>query len=127
MSGAQSSPAGSRVRIVEERLLSNDWYVLKKTTFDYRCRDGRWERQSRETYDRGNGAVLLLFNAERSTVVLIRQFRLPAFMNGCMDGLLVEACAGLLDGEDPNTCIRRRPRKKRVSGSDRPARSWRLT
>jgi nudix-type nucleoside diphosphatase (YffH/AdpP family) len=107
MSGAQSSPAGSRVRIVEERLLSNDWYVLKKTTFDYRCRDGRWERQSRETYDRGNGAVLLLFNAERSTVVLIRQFRLPAFMNGCMDGLLVEACAGLLDGEDPNTCIRR--------------------
>jgi GDP-mannose pyrophosphatase NudK len=107
MSGAQSSPAGSRVRIVEERLLSNDWYVLKKTTFDYRCRDGRWERQSRETYDRGNGAVLLLFNAERSTVVLIRQFRLPAFLNGCMDGLLVEACAGLLDGEDPNTCIRR--------------------
>jgi GDP-mannose pyrophosphatase NudK len=99
--------SGSRVRIVEERLLSNDWYVLKKTTFDYCCRDGRWERQSRETYDRGNGAVLLLFNAERSTVVLIRQFRFPAFMNGCMDGLLVEACAGLLDGEDPSTCIRR--------------------
>jgi nudix-type nucleoside diphosphatase (YffH/AdpP family) len=99
--------SGSRVRIVEERVLSDDWYVLKKTTFDYRCRDGRWERQSRETYDRGNGAVLLLFNAERSTVVLIRQFRFPAFMNGCMDGLLVEACAGLLDGEDPSTCIRR--------------------
>jgi nudix-type nucleoside diphosphatase (YffH/AdpP family) len=107
MSGAQSSPAGSPVRIVEERLLSDDWYVLKKTTFEYRCRDGRWERQSRETYDRGNGAVLLLFNVERSTVVLIRQFRFPAFMNGCIDGLLVEACAGLLDGEDPNTCIRR--------------------
>ena len=107
MSGAPSSPAGSRVRIVEERLLSDDWYVLKKTTFDYRCQDGRWERQSRETYDRGNGAVLLLFNVERSTVVLIRQFRFPAFMNGCIDGLLVEACAGLLDGEDPNTCIRR--------------------
>jgi nudix-type nucleoside diphosphatase (YffH/AdpP family) len=107
VSADQSASAGSRVRIVEERLLSDDWYVLKKTTFDYRCRDGRWERQSRETYDRGNGAVLLLFNAERSTVVLIRQFRFPAFMNGCMDGLLVEACAGLLDGEDPNTCIRR--------------------
>jgi GDP-mannose pyrophosphatase NudK len=99
--------SGSRVRIVEERLLSDDWYVLKKTTFDYRCRDGRWERQSRETYDRGNGAVLLLFNVERSTVVLIRQFRFPAFMNGCVDGLLVEACAGLLDGDDPHTCIRR--------------------
>jgi GDP-mannose pyrophosphatase NudK len=107
MSGAPSSPAGSRVRIVEERLLSDDWYVLKKTTFEYRCRDGRWERQSRETYDRGNGAVLLLFNVDRSTVVLIRQFRFPAFMNGCIDGLLVEACAGLLDGEDPHTCIRR--------------------
>lgn len=103
---SEPSPT-SRVRILEERLLSDDWYVLKKTTFDYRCRDGRWERQSRETYDRGNGAVLLLFNAERSTVVLIRQFRFPAFMNGCIDGLLVEACAGLLDGEDPNTCIRR--------------------
>ena len=107
MSGAPSSPAGSRVRVVEERLLSDDWYVLKKTTFEYRCRDGRWERQSRETYDRGNGAVLLLFNVDRSTVVLIRQFRFPAFMNGCIDGLLVEACAGLLDGEDPHTCIRR--------------------
>jgi len=104
---SEPSPTGSRVRILEERLLSDDWYVLKKTTFEYRCRDGRWERQSRETYDRGNGAVLLLFNVDRSTVVLIRQFRFPAFMNGCIDGLLVEACAGLLDGEDPHTCIRR--------------------
>jgi nudix-type nucleoside diphosphatase (YffH/AdpP family) len=107
MSGTQRIPASSRVRIIEERLLSDDWYILKKTTFEYRCRDGRWERQSRETYDRGNGAVLLLFNVERSTVVLIRQFRFPAFINGCDDGLLVEACAGLLDGEDPHTCIRR--------------------
>jgi len=104
---SEPSLTGSRVRILEERLLSDDWYVLKKTTFEYRCRDGRWERQSRETYDRGNGAVLLLFNVDRSTVVLIRQFRFPAFMNGCIDGLLVEACAGLLDGEDPHTCIRR--------------------
>ncbi len=96
-----------RVRILEERLLSDDWYVLKKTTFEYRCRDGRWETQSRETYDRGNGAVLLLFNAERATVVLTRQFRFPAYVNGCSDGLLIEACAGLLDGEDPHTCIRR--------------------
>jgi nudix-type nucleoside diphosphatase (YffH/AdpP family) len=95
------------VRILEERLLSDDWYILKKTTFEYRYRDGHWQRQSRETYDRGNGAVLLLFNVERSTVVLIRQFRLPAFVNGCSDGLLIEACAGLLDGDDPQTCIRR--------------------
>jgi nudix-type nucleoside diphosphatase (YffH/AdpP family) len=96
-----------RVRIVEERLLSDDWYTLKKVTFDYRRRDGRWQRQSREAYDRGNGAVLLLFSADRGTVVLTRQFRLPAFLNGCPDGLLIEACAGLLDGDDPHTCIRR--------------------
>ena len=95
------------VRIVEERVLSDDWYILKNTTFDYRRRDGRWQRQSRETYDRGNGAVLLLFNAAQDTVVLTRQFRFPAYVNGCRDGLLVEACAGLLDGEDPHTCIRR--------------------
>jgi nudix-type nucleoside diphosphatase (YffH/AdpP family) len=107
MSGTQSSSTSSRVRIIEERLLSDDWYVLKKTTFEYRCRDGRWEKQSRETYDRGNGAVLLLFNVEHATVVLIRQFRFPTFINGSDDGLLVEACAGLLDGEDPHTCIRR--------------------
>jgi len=65
------------------------------------------QRQSRETYDRGNGAVLLLFNVDRATVVLTRQFRFPAYVNGCPDGLLIEACAGLLDGEDPTTCIRR--------------------
>jgi nudix-type nucleoside diphosphatase (YffH/AdpP family) len=107
VSAAENSSDSDRVRIIEERLLSDDWYVLKKTTFDYRCRDGRWQRQSRETYDRGNGAVLLLFNAERGTVVLTRQFRFPAYVNGCPDGLLIEACAGLLDGEDPHTCIRR--------------------
>jgi GDP-mannose pyrophosphatase NudK len=107
MSGIERSSNSARVRILEERLLSDDWYILKKTTFEYRCRDGHWRRQSRETYDRGNGAVLLLFNVARSTVVLIRQFRFPAFVNGCSDGLLIEACAGLLDGDDPQTCIRR--------------------
>ena len=102
-----AAAAGTRVRIIEARVLSDDWYVLKKTTFEYRCRNGQWQKQSRETYDRGNGAVLLLFNAERATVVLTRQFRFPAYVNGCADGLLIEACAGLLDGEDPQTCIRR--------------------
>jgi GDP-mannose pyrophosphatase NudK len=102
-----AAAAGTRVRIIEARVLSDDWYVLKKTTFEYRCRDGQWQKQSRETYDRGNGAVLLLFNAERATVVLTRQFRFPAYVNGCADGLLIEACAGLLDGQDPQTCIRR--------------------
>src|SRR5579872_3032674 len=95
------------VQILEQRVLSDDWYVLKKTRFKYRRRDGRWQELVRETYDRGNGAVLLLFNAAKETVVLTRQFRFPAYVNGCADGLLVEACAGLLDGEDPLACIGR--------------------
>jgi nudix-type nucleoside diphosphatase (YffH/AdpP family) len=101
-----------RVRVLSVETLSDDWYVLKKTTFEWRRRDGQWQRQSRETYDRGNGAVLLLFNAGRRSVVLTRQFRYPAFVNGCADGLLVEACAGLLDGDDAEACIRREAREE---------------
>lgn len=97
----------SRVKVIDMQVLSDHWYVLKKATFDYLRRDGTWQRQVRETYDRGNGAVLLLFNAHNATVVLTRQFRFPAFANGCADGMLIEACAGLLDGDDPETCIRR--------------------
>ena len=100
-------PPHPRVRIVEERLLSDHWYTLKTTRFDYLRRDGSWHQQNRETYDRGNGAVLLLFNATRASVVLTRQFRFPVYVNGCADGMLVEACAGLLDGQDPHACIRR--------------------
>jgi nudix-type nucleoside diphosphatase (YffH/AdpP family) len=99
--------AAPSIRIVEERTLSDDWYLLKKTTFEQRRRDGQWQRVSRETYDRGNGAVLLLVDARRGTVVLTRQFRFPAYVNGCADGMLIEACAGLLDGADPLECIRR--------------------
>ena len=99
-------PASSaRVRIVDTRLLSHHWYVLRTISFDYLRRNGQWQRQHREAYDRGNGAVLLLFDATRQTVVLTRQFRLPAYLNGCADGMLIEACAGLLDGDDPETCI----------------------
>lgn len=100
-------PAEPRVIVQDVTVLSDNWYVLKKTTFDYLRRDGSWQRQSRETYDRGNGAVLLLFNARNGTVVLTRQFRFPTFVNGNADGMMVEACAGLLDGDDPETCIRR--------------------
>jgi nudix-type nucleoside diphosphatase (YffH/AdpP family) len=100
-------PSTDRVQILEEHVLSKDWYVLKKTKFRRRRRDGRWQELVRETYDRGNGAVLLLFNVDRGAVVLTRQFRFPAYVNGSADGLLVEACAGLLDGEDPLACIRR--------------------
>jgi len=96
-----------RVRIISTQVLSNDWYVLKKNVFDYQRRDGSWQRQSRETYDRGNGATILLYNRERKTVILTRQFRFPAFVNGTLDGMLIEACAGLLDQDDAATCIRR--------------------
>lgn len=100
-------PANERVRIVEQRVLADDWFVLKKTTFDYRHSNGRWQRLQRETYDRGDGAALLLFNRARGTVVLIRQFRFPAYANGLADGMLVESCAGLLDNEAPEVAIRR--------------------
>lgn len=96
-----------RVRLHAVQTLSDHWYTLRKVTFDLRRRDGQWQTLSREAYDRGNGAALLLFDPRRRTVVLTRQFRLPAFLNGSSDGMLVEACAGLLDGEDPETCIRR--------------------
>jgi nudix-type nucleoside diphosphatase (YffH/AdpP family) len=96
-----------RVRIIETETLSEDWYVLKKTTFDYRQRNGTWSRQNRETYDRGNGATILLYDPDARTVLLTRQFRLPAYVNGHPDGMLIEAPAGLLDGDDPAEAIRR--------------------
>jgi nudix-type nucleoside diphosphatase (YffH/AdpP family) len=95
------------VRVLDSQVLSDHWYTLKKTSFEYLRRNGTWQQQTRETYDRGNGAVLLLFNRLQGTVVLTRQFRFPAFVNGSADGMLVEACAGLLDGDDPESCIRR--------------------
>ncbi len=97
----------SKVRIIEEKLLSDHWYVLKTTAFDLQRRDGSWQRQHRETYDRGNGATILLYNRAQKTVVLTRQFRFPTYINGVPDGMMTEACAGLLDKDDPVTCIRR--------------------
>ncbi|KPA91149.1 MULTISPECIES: NUDIX domain-containing protein [Pseudomonas] len=94
-----------RVRIVDSTVLSDDWYLLKKTTFDFLRSDGTWQRQSRETYDRGNGATILLFNREKRSVVLTRQFRFPVFVNG-HDGMLVEAAAGLLENASPEERIR---------------------
>jgi nudix-type nucleoside diphosphatase (YffH/AdpP family) len=96
-----------RIRIKDVQLLSDSWYILKKTTFDYQRADGQWETTSRETYDRGNGATILLYNRERRSVVLTRQFRYPTYVNGNVDGMLIETCAGLLDDDDPETCIRR--------------------
>jgi nudix-type nucleoside diphosphatase (YffH/AdpP family) len=95
-----------RVKIRSVEVLSDDWAVLKKTTFDYRRNDGRWETQVRQTYERGDGAVILPYDSERGTVLLVRQFRFPAYASGHKEPL-IEACAGLLDEDDPETCIRR--------------------
>jgi nudix-type nucleoside diphosphatase (YffH/AdpP family) len=94
-----------RVRVRDTKLLSENWYVLKTTTFDWKRRDGTWQTQSREHYDRGNGAVLLPYNLANRTVLLVKQFRYPAFVNG-HDDLLVEAAAGLLDNAEPEARIR---------------------
>jgi nudix-type nucleoside diphosphatase (YffH/AdpP family) len=95
-----------RVRVRTVKILADDWFVLKKTTFDYLRRDGTWQTQNRETYDRGNGAVILLYDGARRTVILTRQFRYPAFVNGCSE-LLIEAPAGLLDNISPEERIRK--------------------
>jgi nudix-type nucleoside diphosphatase (YffH/AdpP family) len=94
-----------RIRIREVQILSDDWYVLKKTTFDWKRSDGVWQTLSRETYDRGNGATLLPYDPQRRTVLLTRQFRYPAYVNG-YDGLLIETAAGLLDDASPEERIR---------------------
>ncbi|MFJ1897293.1 NUDIX domain-containing protein [Streptomyces sp. NPDC088115] len=96
-----------RVRVRDVDVLSCDWYVLRRTTFDYQHSDGHWSREQRETYDRGDGATVLLHNTVRRTVLLTRQFRLPAYVNGHPDGMLIEAAAGLLDGDAPEEAIRR--------------------
>jgi nudix-type nucleoside diphosphatase (YffH/AdpP family) len=94
-----------RVQVEDVRILSDDWYLLTKSTFRYRRRDGTWQQQSREAYDRGNGAAILLYDPARRTVILTRQFRYPAFVNG-YDGLLIEVPAGLLDEASPEQRIR---------------------
>jgi nudix-type nucleoside diphosphatase (YffH/AdpP family) len=94
-----------RVKIRNVEVLSNDWYLLQKTTFDYRRADGDWQTLTRETYDRGNGATILLYNRERRSVILIRQFRFPTYGNG-HDGFLIETAAGLLDRASPEVRIK---------------------
>lgn len=94
------------IRILNTEVLANDWGVLTKYTLDYQRRDGSSQQHTRETYDRGNGATVLLYNKARRTVVLIRQFRLPTYLNGLTDGMLIETPAGLLDNAAPEERIR---------------------
>ncbi|UNY98826.1 NUDIX domain-containing protein [Zhouia spongiae] len=93
------------VKINSVQILSNDWYTLKKVNFDYKTLDGNIQNQSREVYDRGNGAVVLLYNEENKTIVLTRQFRMPTYLNDNTDGMMIEAPAGLLDDDNPQDCI----------------------
>jgi GDP-mannose pyrophosphatase NudK len=97
----------SRVQLIKQEVLSDNWYTLRKVTFNYQRKDGVWETQSREAYDRGNGATILLHNPEKNTVILTRQFRMPTYVNGNASGLLIESCAGLLDNDNPEDAIRR--------------------
>lgn len=96
-----------KVKILNTEVLSDNWYVLRKITYEYLKRDGTKQTQSREAYDRGNGATILLYNKVQKTVILTRQFRLPTFVNGNENGMLIEACAGLLDKDNAEDCIRR--------------------
>ncbi|MEO7488701.1 MAG: GDP-mannose pyrophosphatase NudK [Ferruginibacter sp.] len=97
----------NKVRIINREILSSNWYTLRKITYDYLKKNGTWQTQSREAYDRGNGAAIMLYNLSLKTVILTRQFRMPTFINGNEDGLLIEACAGLLDKDNPEDCIKR--------------------
>ncbi len=96
-----------KVRNLSKEVLSDNWYTLRKITFDYLRNDGSWQTQQREAYDRGNGAVILLYNKESKTVILTRQFRMPTYLNGNETGMMIEACAGLLDNDNPEDCIRK--------------------
>jgi GDP-mannose pyrophosphatase NudK len=97
----------NNVNILKTEILSDNWYTLRKITYQYIKADGTSQTQSREAYDRGNGATILLYNKAQQTVILTRQFRLPTFVNGNATGMLIEACAGLLDKDNPEDCIRR--------------------
>jgi GDP-mannose pyrophosphatase NudK len=95
------------IKILKTEILSDNWYILKKITYEYLKKDGTLQTHTREAYDRGNGATILLYNKEQQTVILTRQFRLPTFINGNNSGMLIEACAGLLDKDNPEDCILR--------------------
>ncbi|PKA99886.1 nudix-type nucleoside diphosphatase (YffH/AdpP family) [Flavobacteriaceae bacterium MAR_2009_75] len=97
----------NRIRNIKKKLLSDNWYTLHKFSFEYQKDDGSWEEQHREAYDRGNGAAILLYNKKKGTVVLTKQFRMPTYVNGNDNGMMIEVCAGLLDGLNPEECIKK--------------------
>lgn len=96
-----------KIKNLKKELLSDNWYRLDKVTYDIQQVNGSWETHTREAYDRGNGATILLYNTEQKSVILTRQFRLPTYLNGNQSGMMIEACAGLLDRDNPEDCIRK--------------------
>lgn len=96
-----------KIKLTKTELLSDNWYTLNKVTYEYLNKKGEWETHEREAYDRGNGATILLYNKSKSTIILTRQFRLPTYVNGNEDGMLIESCAGLLDESNAEDCIKR--------------------
>jgi len=95
-----------KIKINNVKTLANDHYKLDKINFDFKTKEGSWQNQSRECYDRGDGACILLYNPLKKTVILTKQFRMPSYLNGNDDGMMLEVCAGLLDSQDPITCIK---------------------
>lgn len=94
-----------KITIQKTELLSDNWYILNKVTFDYQKPDNSTITQQREVYDRGNGAAILLYNTTSKTIILTRQFRIPTYLNGNKSGMMIEVCAGLLDQDEPEQCI----------------------
>lgn len=100
------------IRNIKTEVLSDNWNMLHKISFEYKKEDGTWEKQSREAYDSGNAAAILLYNPKKGTVILTRQFRMPTYINGNDDGMMIEVCAGLLDGDSPEVCIKKEAKEE---------------
>ncbi|HEY6143256.1 MAG TPA: GDP-mannose pyrophosphatase NudK [Flavobacterium sp.] len=94
-----------KITIQKTDLLSDNWYILNKVTYDYQQEDNKVETHVREVYDRGNGAAILLYNPIEKTVILTRQFRLPTYLNNNKTGMMIEVCAGMLDEDNPEQCV----------------------
>jgi nudix-type nucleoside diphosphatase (YffH/AdpP family) len=131
MVGTSNAPAENRlrdrVRILGSEVLSHNWAEVKKTTLEFRRRNGDWQKLTRETYDRGHGAGVLLHDPERASVVLTRQFRFPAWYNGDENPFLIEVCAGKLDGDDPVACAKKEAEEEsgfRLSGVELAIQSY---
>ncbi|ALJ04204.1 GDP-mannose pyrophosphatase [Pseudalgibacter alginicilyticus] len=97
--------ASNHIKNIKSKLLSDNYYILNRINFDYLMSNGKWVTQMREVYNRGDGAGILLYNKQKQTIILTKQFRMPTYMNDNGDGYLIEVCAGMLDKDDPEACI----------------------